>query len=175
MTKAKLIFITGPSGTGKSTVAQAVANNWPSTCALIDFENMRGLIKSGYAEPADGWNDETERQWDIAKQAIAAMSEVYIRNGVSVVLPVFATPHDWPTWKKLLDKIDYKAFALMPEVEIVLARNNQSDGIAKLKESDIRQNYEWSVDWKNETDVTVLDNGSLNIAAIAKNIIEQSQ
>lgn len=175
MRKTVLIFITGPSGAGKTTTASEVAARWPSKCALIDFDSIRTLIKSSYAEPAKGWNDETEQQWDIAKQVVASMAETYIKNNVSVVIPVFATPHDYPTWEKLFANMPYKPFALLPDMEVVLARNNQRKNIARLKESDITQNYEWSVEWKNTADVIVIDNGTAKIADIADLIIRQTE
>jgi predicted kinase len=175
MSNAKLIFITGPSGTGKSTTAKQVAVSYPTPCALLDFDSIREFIKSGYAEPADGWNDETERQWDIAKQVVTAMAHTYISKNVSVVIATFATPHDWPTWKELFRDIPHKAFALLPDVDALLARNNQREGIAKLKESDITQNYEWSVGWNNTADMIVIDNGLADIGTVADQIIEQSK
>jgi hypothetical protein len=54
----------------------------------------------------------------------------------------------------------------------LLARNSQREGTARLKDSNSTQNYEWSVSWKDVTDVTVIDNGSLDIEAITKQIIE---
>lgn len=62
---SKIIFITGPSGSGKTTTAACVAETWPTICALIDFDKIRTCVKSGYAEPAHGWNDKTLRLSEI--------------------------------------------------------------------------------------------------------------
>lgn len=174
MSEAKLVFITGPSGAGKSTTAKEVATKWPTMCALLDFDKIRTLIKSGYAEPAIGWNDETERQWELTKQIVMAMAKAYTDNGVSVVLEVFATPHDYPKWKELFGDIPYKSFALLPDLDVVVARNNQREGTPKLKESDITRNYDWSIDWKSTEDIIVLNNGARSAADISVDIIEKS-
>lgn len=172
MSAAKLIFITGPSGSGKSATAKEVAASWPTTCALLDFDNIRTFIQSGYAEPANGWNDETEKQWELAKHVVTAMAQAYTSSGVSVVLEVFATPHDYPQWQDLFGDMAYKTFALLPEVSVVVGRNNQREGTARLKESDIAQNYDWSVGWKDIDGVTVIDNGNQSVVNVANHIIK---
>lgn len=175
MNTAKLIFLTGPSGSGKSTTAKEVASNWPTKCALLDFDYVRTLIKSGYAEPANGWNDETEKQWDIAKQVVTTIARKYIDNNVSVVIEAFATPHDYPTWQKLFGDIKPATFVLIPNLEVVLVRNNQRQGIAKLKESDIKQNYEWSESWAKISDGTIIDNSTITTKQTAEKIIKASK
>jgi len=77
-----------------------VAARWPSICAVLNFDEIRRLIKSGYAEPATGWNEATEQQWELAKHTVMAMAKAYIDNGVSVVLEVFATSYDFRKWKQ---------------------------------------------------------------------------
>jgi len=51
------------------------------------------------------------------------MAKAYIDDDVSVVLEVFATPHDFPKWKQLFGELPYRAVALVSEVEVILARN----------------------------------------------------
>jgi hypothetical protein len=147
---------------------------WPSTCAVLNFDEIRRLIKSGYAEPAIEWNEATERQWELAKHVVIAMAKTYIDNDISVVLEVFATPHDFPKWKRLFGDLPYTAVALVPELEVVLARNDQRQGVPKLKESDVTRNHEWSLGWKDVPKMTVIDNGIHNAADVAQEILDLS-
>jgi energy-coupling factor transporter ATP-binding protein EcfA2 len=169
---SKIIFITGPSGSGKSTSAACVADKWPNTCALLKFDELRTFIKSGYAEPADGWNDETERQWTITKKIVTAMAKSYIANEVDVVIEAFSNPGDYSTWQALFNPMDYQTFALLPPVEVALLRNDTRSGAAKLKESDIKQNHEWSAGWSEVDGVTVFDNTHINVETLAEEIIK---
>lgn len=154
-----VIVITGPSGSGKSTTAEILASKWGNKCALLKFDKLRTLIKSGYVEPAHGWNEETKRQWDITKKVFTEMSKAYNANNVDVVLEVFITPgEDYQSWKDLLVGVQFKTFVLLPTRESVIVRNNQREGIEKLKETDINQNYDWSEGWKDVEDAIVIDN-----------------
>lgn len=175
MSTAKLIFITGPSGAGKSTTAKEVASKWPSTCALLDFDKIRTLIKAGYAEPALEWNDETASQWGLAMQVIKAMAQAYIDNNVSVVVEVFATPSDLSKWQALFGDIPFRAFVLLPDLDVVIARNEERKGVTKLMEHKVRENYEWSVGWSKISGITILDNGHAEVADIAIKIMKFSQ
>jgi adenylylsulfate kinase-like enzyme len=170
-----IVFVTGPSGAGKSTTAAQVAADWPDRCAFIDFDRIRTFIKSGYAEPAFGWNEETEQQWEIGKQVVAAMVAAYLAHNVSVVIDAFATFHDYPTWQALFGNTEYHTFALLPNLQVVLQRNNERTGAAKLKESDVRQNYEWSERWRTVEGVTIMDNSMEVPQQSASRIIQRVQ
>lgn len=168
---SRVLFITGSSGSGKTTVAAQVAEHWPSTCALLDFDKIRTFIKSGYAEPAHGWDKKTEKQWTIARDVVASMTQAYAPHNIDVVIEAFATPGDYSAWKKSFGNILHETFVLLPPLDRVLARNNERDGTAKLKEADIRQNYEWYEGWKNVDGVVVLKNSTDSPKQTADKII----
>jgi adenylylsulfate kinase-like enzyme len=87
---SRVVFITGPSGSGKSTIAAHVAQLWPTTCVLLDFDQLRTFVRSGYAEPAYGWSAECERQWALARDIVAAAVPVYAAQSVTVVVEAYA-------------------------------------------------------------------------------------
>ncbi len=167
----RIVFLFGPSGAGKSTTARHVAARMPALCALLDFDAVRHLIKAGYAEPAYAWDAAAECQWETAKQVIQGMASTYCQQGVNVVIEVFATPHDYPFWQTLVAGVPFKAFVLLPPVEVALERNARRSGAARLKDSDIRQNHEWSMAWLDIQDVTVLDSSASTPEAIAVEIV----
>jgi AAA domain len=169
-----LVFITGPTGAGKSASAEAVADKWPGTCAVINFDHIRRLVRSGYAEPAFGWNDEAARQWELARRVSVAMARAYLSGGVSVVLEVFATPDDFPGWQQLFGDLARKAVALVPELDVVLARNDQRSGVTRLPNCDMRRNYEWSTGWADVPGVDVIDNSTKDIGDVAEEILRLS-
>ncbi len=168
-----VIFITGPSGSGKSTTAEMVASKWENKCALLQFDKIRTFIKSGYAEPARGWTEETKKQWDIAKQVLAEMSKAYNANNVDVVIEAFATPgEDYQSWKNLFKDHKLKTVVLLPTRESVITRNNQRVGIEKLKEEDINQNYDWSEVWRDVPEAIIIDNTNLTPEETVEYIIK---
>ncbi len=167
----RIVFVSGPSGSGKSTTARHVAAHMSGLCALLDFDQVRLLVKAGYAEPAYGWNEDTERQWAIAKSVVGAMASTYCQQGVNVVIEAFATPHDYSFWRELVAGAPFSAFVLLPPVEVALERNAQRSGAAKLKDSDIRQHHDWSMGWYDVEDVTVLDNATITPEEVAADIV----
>jgi len=168
----KLVFITGPSGAGKSVTAEKVAAGWPGTCALLSHDGIRTNIKSGYAEPAITWDGEAEGQWELAKHVAAAMAREYVGRHISVVLEAFATPPDLPGWMQLLVGIQTTVIVLLPSVEIALARNSARQGVNRLRARDVEQNYAWSEGWAGVPEATIVDNSSLDAAAVAREILQ---
>ncbi len=173
---SKIVFITGPSGSGKSATATRVAEIWPRACVLLKFDEIRTFIKSGYAEPANGWDSATEQQWTITKKVVIAMAKAYVANEIDVVIEAFANPGDYVTWQALFTNVaPYQTFALLPTVDVALARNGMRSGAAKLKEHDIRQNHEWSLGWQDVEGVTVFDNSDIDVGSLTDKIIRASQ
>lgn len=142
--------------------------------AVLNFDKLRGLIVSGYAEPAINWDKAAERQWNLAKDVVIAMAKVYVDNNVSVVLEAFATPHDFPQWKNLIGSMPCRAFALLPDLDAVLTRNSHRAGLAKLKQADVAQNHQWSAGWRDVPEVTVIDNSIKSINEVADEILRLS-
>jgi hypothetical protein len=166
-----LVFITGPSGAGKSATAAKVAELWPSTCVLLDFDEQRTRIKSGYAEPAYGWNDECERQWALSRDAIGALVPVYAARGVTVVVEGYANTGDYDLWLKAFGTASPRTYVLLPPLATVIERNNLRRGAARLKESDVVSNHEWSAAWRDQPGVTIFDNAGENPEQTARRIV----
>ncbi len=63
----RILLITGPAGAGKTSTASEWASNSDKTCAHLPLDLFRKLVKSDYRDPRQGWNDEAQRQLDIAR------------------------------------------------------------------------------------------------------------
>lgn len=109
----------------------------------------------------------------MAKQVVAEMCKAYTTNNVDVVIEAFVTPgEDYQSWKDLLKSLEVKTIILLPSRESVIVRNNQREGIEKLKDEDVIQNYEWSENWKKVEDVTLIDNTNKTVEATVDEIID---
>ncbi len=86
------IMITGPAGAGKSQAAAAWAARGVTPRACIDTDVLRLHVRAGFAAPEHGWNDETQRQWDVAMELWPAMVRVYQRHDVDCVIDIYAPP-----------------------------------------------------------------------------------
>jgi len=137
-----VLLLTGPSGSGKSTAAAAWASQGTAPRALLDVDQLRALIKAGFAHPEHGWTDETERQWTIGTAVCAAMARVYKANGVSVIIDVYAPPWPGDPWSTLIDELGGTIVTLLPSVEVCLARNTARARQPFLVDADLRSNYD---------------------------------
>ncbi len=136
------VLLTGPSGSGKSTSAAAWAAQGTSTRALLDVDQLRALIKAGFAHPEHGWTDETERQWTIGTELCAAMARVYRAHGVSAIIDVDAPPWPGDRWATLMDELGGTVMTLFPSVEVCLARNAARGREPVMIDAFVRANYD---------------------------------
>jgi predicted kinase len=136
------VLLTGPSGSGKSTAAAAWAARGTAPRALLDVDELRTLIKAGFAHPEHGWTDDTERQWTIGTEVCAAMARVYQRHGVSVIIDVYAPPWPGEPWSTLIEELGGTIVTLLPTVEACLARNTARARRPVLVDADLRANYD---------------------------------
>ena len=171
---SRVVFITGPSGSGKSTVAAHVAQRWPTTCVLLDFVKLRTFVRSGYAEPAHGWSAECERQWTLARDVVAAAVPVYASQSVAIVVEAYANTGDFDRWQAAFGSLPVSTFVLLPPLDLVLARNRQRRGAARLTDDDVRGNYNASLDWREGNGVIVLHIADESPKVLAQRLIDRA-
>lgn len=140
-TDATFVLLTGPAGSGKSTAGAAWAARGTEPRALLDVDELRALIKAGFAHPEHGWTNETERQWTIGTDLGVAMARVYKANGVSAIVDVYAPPWPGDRWSTLVNELDGTVVTLLPSLDVCLARNIARAREPFLTDSDLRANY----------------------------------
>ncbi len=64
MKKAFVCLITGPMGTGKSSVSNALAKKFERS-AVIEVDKLRGMIKGGFVRPSP-YTDEVDLQLSLS-------------------------------------------------------------------------------------------------------------
>jgi predicted kinase len=82
---AQLIHVNGPSGVGKSTVAQMYADRHPGVLNL-DTDQVVSLI--------GGWRDNFWEALKAGRLLAISMAETHLRTGHDVVMPQLATKPD---------------------------------------------------------------------------------
>jgi hypothetical protein len=107
---------------------------------LLEFDKLRTFVRSGYAEPAYGWSTECERQWSLARDVVGAAVPVYAAQSVAIV-EAYANTGDFDRWQAAFGSIPVSTFVLLPPLDLVLARNRQRRGAARLTDNDLRSNY----------------------------------
>jgi chloramphenicol 3-O-phosphotransferase len=171
---AFVLFISGPAGAGKSAAANAWASARPGCAAHIELDGVREMVKSGFADPRDGWSDATDRQYRIARANCADMARRYVAEGITCVIDDAIFPlweaSDYAGWSRLLDAAPHRLVILLPDFETTLARNVQRSGRRLLSPDLLRVIYDMMLPWREQQAYPVLDTSTLTIAQTAQRI-----
>ena len=167
MADERVLLITGPAGAGKSSVAQAWAASRSETCAHLQLDDFRQLVVSGYHDPRIGWNEEAQRQLDLARTNVAGVATNFIKSEIDVVIDDVAFP-DWEPsglgrWERALEPIRVELVVLIPDWATVVERNSVRDAHDQLPEPMLRKIYDDMSGWRNRSDVVLIDNSKLSI------------
>lgn len=162
-----VLLISGPAGAGKSSVGEQWASSRQNRCAHIELDDFRRLLKSGYVDPRDEWNDEAQYQLDLARLNVASVTKNYIEAGVEVVVDDVAFP-DWEPsglerWRIALAPIEIDFVVLFPNWKTVMERNSGRIEEDRLPVPMLRKIYDDMVAWKTREGVTVIDNSDLTV------------
>ena len=162
-----MMLLTGPAGAGKTPAAMAWAENHRHPAVHFSIDTIRGFVKSGYANPEDGWNEETQRQYDLAQSPCSIMVHQYVGGGYCCVIDDAVFPN-WPDvghgrWEAALGNIQHKLVVLLPSFKRVVERNRSRTGIVRVKEATLQIIYDDMLPWRDYADAIVIDSGDLAV------------
>jgi predicted kinase len=124
-----IIFITGPAGSGKTTIARQVAQHFPKSLH-IQVDHLREMMVNGVELPSGGgWNEEVGRQFRLARTTAIYMAKLYAANGVEVVIDDVCVPPEFAEdYATLFDDPAVKRVLLLPTAAALVERMNKRAG-----------------------------------------------
>lgn len=172
--RAFVVLLTGPAGAGKSAAARAWAALQQGIVAHIELDNVRDQIIKGFADPRDGWNDETDWQYTIARQNCADMACRYVREGITCVIDDAFFPAwdrvNMEGWRTAIGDSPHRLIVLLPRFKAVAARNAQRAGSRLIAPDMLRTIYDMMEPWRDQSSVPVIDTTDLSIEETAQAI-----
>lgn len=112
-----IIAITGPTGSGKSTVAKQIANS-VSNCVNIDVDVVKHFIHSGFI-----YDDSPEgiAQWELLGINLGQLAANFKQAGYNVVVNGYLNV---PAWSKLQSFVSFDSrFLLSPDIQTIIERD----------------------------------------------------
>jgi predicted kinase len=124
-----IVFITGPAGSGKSTIAHLLAKQFPKSLHL-QVDHLRDMMVNGNELPqGQGWNDETTRQFQRARSTATYMAQSYAHEGVDVIIDDVCVPPEFADHYQVLfqDNAVHRVL-LLPRPEALTERMQKRVG-----------------------------------------------
>ncbi|MFF9865820.1 Pro-rich N-terminal domain-containing protein [Streptomyces sp. NPDC013953] len=164
------VLLIGPAGAGKTTVARYWARNRQVPTAHISLDDVREWVCAGFADPQDGWNDQSEAQYRLARRTCGFAARNFLANGISCILDDAVFP-DRPVvglggWKRHVGP-GLLPVVLLPGLEIVLERNAERSGNRRLSDEEVAGIHGRMAGWYG-SGLPIIDNSTYDVETTAR-------
>ncbi len=164
------VLLIGPAGAGKTSVAKYWAGHRRVPTAHISLDDVREWVRSGFADPQSGWNDNAEAQYRLARRTCGFAARNFLANGISCILDDAVFP-DRPVvglggWKRHVGP-GLLPVVLLPGLEIVLERNAERTGNRRLTDEEVARIHGRMAGWYG-SGLPIIDNSTLDVPATAR-------
>ncbi len=160
-----LIILNGPTGTGKNTISEIIAQK-RNRCAVVDYDLLHNMFRKPHLTP---WNGEAGKKQNILGLDHACKLAIsFVKNDYDcVILDVLSDE----TAKLYLERLkEYKPtlILLMPSFEEIVKRNKTRP--PRLTDEELKMVY------KQQTELTLydknIDNSDMTAAEVATEVIK---
>ncbi|WP_078916178.1 Pro-rich N-terminal domain-containing protein [Streptomyces viridochromogenes] len=164
------VLLIGPAGAGKTSVAKYWADHRRVPTAHISLDDVREWVRSGFADPQSGWNDNSEAQYRLARRTCGFAARNFLANGISCILDDAVFP-DRPVvglggWKRHVGP-GLLPVVLLPGLEIVLERNAERSGNRRLTDEEVARIHGRMAGWYG-SGLPIIDNSQLDVPQTAQ-------
>ncbi len=121
-----VIAITGPAGSGKSTVAKKLAKKLKK-CVNIEADHVKHFIVSGFHSKTlpDGTKKLVFSEWELVGDSIGLLARNFQERGYNVIINGYI---DEPAWGNIMKHIELThKFLLLPHIDETKNRDKQRD------------------------------------------------
>ncbi len=168
------VLLIGPAGAGKTTVARYWADRRRVPTAHISLDDVREWVRSGFANPQSGWNENSEAQYRLARRTCGFAARNFLANGISCILDDAVFP-DRPVvglggWKRHVGP-GLLPVVVLPGLEIVLERNAARTGNRRLSDEEVARIHGRMAGWYG-SGLPIIDNSTYDVETTARMLDE---
>jgi cytidylate kinase len=133
------IAITGPTGSGKTTIGEALAKQLDK-CVSIDADHIKHMLVNGFVKDdsnAGGWSF---TEWALVGESIGLLTKNFNDKGFSVIINGYI---DEPAWSEIqrLVSLDRKIL-LLPDTNTNKARDAKRPEDIQMGEASVEQHQD---------------------------------
>lgn len=142
MNKPFICLITGPAGSGKSSVSKTLAKKFERS-AVIEVDKIREIVVGGYVRP---WphTEEVDLQLSLAAQNACDMAVNFIDKGFNVFIDDVVGRKLLNQYSEYFKNKNFKVFLLMPSIESLLKRFDERGNNEELRQRTIELHKSFS-------------------------------
>lgn len=132
MQKNKIIIITGPTASGKTTVAKLLCKKYKK-CVRLDIDRVKHFVESGFK-----YDDSKEgiKQWQLCTENVILLTKNYLKAGYVVIMEGVLWPKE--NWQKIFKEFSTRnRFLLTVPKKDLYSRNKTRDKKFRMLKKDI--------------------------------------
>jgi guanylate kinase len=165
-----IILITGPAGSGKSSVARALAKKFERS-AVIEVDKLRTMVIGGYVRPWP-YNEEVDLQLSLSVKNACDMAKNFMEKGFNVFI-------DDVVGRKLLEQYanffkdkNFQTFLLMPSLDSLLNRFDDRGNDKELRERTVELHKQF-LEKKDNLNWQVIDSSTQTLEETVEQIYKK--
>lgn len=136
-----IIAITGPAGSGKTTISKLLAKKLPK-CVNIEVDHVKHFVMCGFRieKRPDGSENWIFEQWPLVGESIGLLAKNFQDNGYDVIINGFMEVAGWRKVEKHVD-LTHK-FLLLPHIDTAVERDATRTGYDIMGRTAIQEHLE---------------------------------
>jgi gluconate kinase len=164
-----VVIISGPPGSGKSSVAEALCQRYDRTVHL-ETDQLYASIRMGFISP---WKPESDRQNHMVSRAAARAATAFAQDLYAVFIDGVIGPHLLPDY---LDELRAATapvhfVILRPSLDAIVHRGLHREDTLRVSEPLLRRGYETFERWADFAGLTI-DNTTLSADQTADRVMD---
>jgi hypothetical protein len=164
-----VLAITGPTGSGKSTVAEKLAKQ-VDRCVNIDADHIKHMIVSGFYKDETNPGGWSFNQWGLVGDSIGLLAANFLKEGYKVIINGYIDEPAWTNIQKQVT-ITHKVL-LLPHLDTVTQRDAGRNEDVRMGKDAVNEHHAHFSSDDFFSDFMILDTTNHSANETAKKVME---